>query len=139
VAVATHLADTSAILRLRHPLVADRLGPLIARGLVATCSMVDLELLFSARNAGEHAGIRARRTGYERLDTEQADWDRAIDVQAALARSGQLRAVGIPALLLAAVAERHRVTLLHYDRDFDLIAATTGQPAAWVCPPGSVP
>jgi len=50
-----------------------------------------------------------------------------------------MRAVGLPDLLVAAVAERHRVTVLHYDRDYDLITAVTGQPTSWVVAPGSVP
>lgn len=55
-------------------------------------------------------------------------WERAVDVQAALAGRGQHRAVAIPDLIIAAVAERHRVRVLHYDRDFDLTAEVTGQP-----------
>lgn len=49
------------------------------------------------------------------------------------------RAVGIPDLLIAAVARRHGVTVLHYDRDFELVATVTGQPTEWVVPSGSVP
>lgn len=51
----------------------------------------------------------------------------------------QLRAVGIADLLLAALTERQRVTLLHYDRDFDVVSAVTDQPMRWVVPAGSVP
>lgn len=50
-----------------------------------------------------------------------------------------IRSVGIPDLLIAAVAHRHRVTVLHDDRDFDVVGAVTGQPMVWVVPPGSVP
>ena len=60
-------------------------------------------------------------------------------MQAALWRGGQVRAVGFPALLIAAVAERERITVLHYDSDFDLIARVTGQPVQWVVPRGTVP
>jgi predicted nucleic acid-binding protein len=44
----------------------------------------------------------------------------------------------MPDLLVAAVAERHALTLLHYDADFDTIAEITGQDARWVVPRGSV-
>ena len=54
----------------------------------------------------------------------------------AAGRSGQS---AFPDLLIAAVAERERVTLLHYDRDFDLIAHITGQAMQWVVPRGTVP
>jgi predicted nucleic acid-binding protein len=50
-----------------------------------------------------------------------------------------MRAVGLPDLLIAAVAERERVTVLHYDADYDLIAQVTGQPTQWVVPRGAVP
>ena len=46
---------------------------------------------------------------------------------------------GIPDLLIAAVAERNALTVLHYDKDFDLIAKVTGQSMEWVVPAGSVP
>lgn len=49
-------------------------------------------------------------------------------MQTALWRSGRIRAVGFPGLLIASVAEREGVTILHYDGDFDLIAQVTGQP-----------
>jgi predicted nucleic acid-binding protein len=60
-------------------------------------------------------------------------------VQAALRRSGRVRAVGFPDLLIAAVAERERVTLVHYDSDYDLIAEVTGQLMQWVVTPGTMP
>jgi hypothetical protein len=54
-------------------------------------------------------------------------------------RGGQVRAVGFPDLLIAALAERERVTVLHYDSDYELIAHVTGQPMAWVVPGGTFP
>jgi predicted nucleic acid-binding protein len=50
-----------------------------------------------------------------------------------------MRSVGLPDLLIAAVAERERVTVLHYDSDYEIIAKVTGQPIEWVVPRGSVP
>lgn len=138
-AVARYLADKSAYARLHHATVRDRLWPLIEHGHVATCSLVDLEILFSTRSAADYDRVRAERRGFEQLLIEQVDWTRALDVQAELARRSQTRAVGIADLVLSAVAERHRVELLHYDRDFELVAAVTGQAAEWVVPAGSVP
>jgi predicted nucleic acid-binding protein len=139
-AVAGYLADTSALARLRHRPVAAVLGPLIEAGLVATCGVVEFELGWAARSAIEFDELRADRdAGYEWLPTHDEDWRRALDVQAALWRSGQVRAVGFPDLLIAAVAERESVTMLHYDSDYDLIADITGQPAQWVVPRGTVP
>jgi predicted nucleic acid-binding protein len=50
-----------------------------------------------------------------------------------------MRAVGLPGLLIAAAAERERVTVLHYDGDYELIAQVTAQPVQWVVPRGTVP
>ena len=139
-AVATYLADTSALARLRHRPVAAVLGPMIEAGLVATCGVIEFELGWATRNVKEFDELRADRdAGYEWLPTQDEDWRRALDVQAALWRGGQVRAVGFPDLLIAAVAERERVTVLHYDNDYELIARVTSQPVTWVVPRGTIP
>lgn len=137
-AVAAYLADKSAYARLHHPVVFSEFAPLIERGLVATCSMVDLEILYSCRSPDEYEAVLSERAGLELLDTVQADWDRALEVQRLLAGASRHRAGSLPDLLIAAVAERHRVMVLHYDRDFDHIAEVTGQPVRWVVPAGTV-
>ena len=133
------LADKSALARLREPAVAAVLVPLAADGRLATCGVLDLEILYSARSHRDFVATREELAGYPRLDVAQADFDRAVAVMELLARRGQHRAAGLPDLLLAAVAERHAVTLLHYDPHFDLIAAVTGQPMRWVVARGSAP
>jgi predicted nucleic acid-binding protein len=139
-AVASYLADTSALARLRHRPVAVVLGPMIEAGLVATCGVVEFELGWATRSGKEFDELRADRdAGYEWLPTHDEDWRRVLGVQAALWRGGQVRAVGFPDLLIAAVAERERVPVLHYDSDFDLIAGVTGQLVQWVVPRGTVP
>lgn len=139
-AVASHLADTSALARLRRPEVAAVLAPLIEAGLVATCGVIEFELGWATRTSVELDQLRTDRdTGYEWLATHDEDWRRALQVQAALWRGGQIRAVGFPDLLVAAVAEREHVTVLHYDADYDLIAQVTGQRTQWVAPRGTVP
>jgi predicted nucleic acid-binding protein len=120
--------------------VAEALGPLIEAGLVATCGIVEYELAWATRSAAELNELQADRDlGYEWLATHDQDWRRALEVQAALWRSGQMRSVGLPDLLTAAVAERERVTVVHYDADYEIIAKVTGQSVRWVVPPGSVP
>ena len=139
-AVARYLADTSALARLRHPPVAEVLVPLIEAGLVATCGVIEFELAWAARTSAELDELRADRdAGYEWLATLDEDWRRALQVQAELWRAGQMRSVGLPDLLVAAVAEREDVTVLHYDADYDLVARITGQPVRWVAPRGTVP
>ena len=96
-AVASHLAGTSALARLRHPAVAAVLGPLTEAGLVATCGVIEFELGWAARTSAQFDELRADRdTGYEWLPTLDEDWRRVLNVQAALWRSGLIRAVGFP-------------------------------------------
>jgi predicted nucleic acid-binding protein len=123
----------------KHPSVAAKLRPLFVGGNVATRGVIELEILFSARAHADVVATRANRRAIPMLATSQEDFDRALDVLEELARSGHHRATGIPDLLIAAVAERHGVTVLHYDKDFDLIARVTGQRTEWIVPAGSVP
>ena len=138
-AVARYLADKSALARLHLPSVANALLPRIEAGLVATCAIVEFEILWSTRSIEEYEGVRTDRwLGYEWLSIENDDWLRVLDVQQQLWSAGSIRSVPLPDLLIAAVAERHRVTVLHYDADYDTIAAFTGQSVEWVVPRGSV-
>jgi predicted nucleic acid-binding protein len=112
---------------------------MVEAGLIATCAVVELEVLYSTRNHDDHESVaRDRRIGYEWLAMPDEIWDRALEVQSLLSARGQLRSVGIADLLIAATAERHAVTVLHYDGDYDTIAAVTAQPAEWVAPAGSI-
>src|SRR5579863_7434898 len=139
-AVARYLADTSALARLHRPAVAAALSPLIEAGVVATCGVIEFELGWATRSSAEFDQLRSDRdAGYEWLATHDEDWRRALEVQASLWQAGRMRAVGLPDLLVAAVAERERVTVLHYDGDYDLIAQATGQRMQWVVPRGTVP
>ena len=65
--------------------------------------------------------------------------DRALEVQRLLAaRSGNGHRHPIPDLIIAATAELNAATVLHYDGDYDRIAAITGQPTEWVVAKGSL-
>jgi predicted nucleic acid-binding protein len=96
-------------------------------------------LLFSARSAEEH---RARRADlalrFEHIHISSAVFDRIVEVQGLLAERGEHRAASIPDLLVAAAAEAAMLTVLHYDADFELIAAVMRLPAEWVVPRGTV-
>jgi predicted nucleic acid-binding protein len=139
VAAPTHLVDNSIIARAHKPPVVAAFEPKVLGGLVASCSITDLEQLFSARSGGEH---RARRADlalrFVHVPIGQQAFDRAIEVQGMLADKGQHRAASIPDLIVAAVAEGAELTVLHYDADFDLIATVTRQPTEWVVPRGSI-
>ena len=137
--MATHLADTSALARLHHDDVAARINPLFLGGHVATCAIVDLEVLRAARDAAEHAEMAFDRQLLPRAPIDDRSADRAAEVQGELAARGRHRGVPITDLLIAAAAERAGLTVLHYDHDFDLIAEVTGQPTEWVVARGTVP
>lgn len=133
-----YLIDKSALARTQHPAVKDRLAPIIESGEAATCSIVDLEVLYSTRNRKEHSRVRARRMlAYRKVELTEAIFRRAIDVQGLLAGRGRHR-LPIPDLIIAAAAESARMTVLHYDAVFDAIAAVTGQGVEWVVPRDSL-
>lgn len=136
-AIAQFLADKSVLARTHQPAVLGVVGPLVRSGLIATCGIVESEMLFSARNLAEHDETRRRLRAFEWLTTPDEVWHRMHEVQRALTKSGNHRSVPIPDLVIAATAERHGVTVLHYDADFDVIAAVTGQPMRWVLPRGN--
>ena len=133
-----YLIDRSALARMPDPRVQARLVPILETGEAATCAMIDLEVLYSTRNAREHGRTRRRRAlAYRYVELTEAMFQRAIDVQGLLALRGRHR-VPLPDLIVAAVAEKAGMVLLHYDRDFDRIAAVTGQAVEWVVPRGTV-
>ena len=102
--------------------------------------MVKLELLWSARDAAHFASIRAGLNAVREAPMGERVWRRATDVLELLAERGPLhhRQVGLPDLLIAAAAELAELPVLHYDRDFDVIAEVTGQPVRAIAPLGSL-
>ncbi len=138
-AVARYLADSSAIARWHHPAVRTVLAPLVEHGLIATCGITELEMLFSAHGKADCEQVTAdRRHAYEWLPAEDGDLRRALSIQAELADRGQPRAVPFPDLIIAAIAERHLVCVLHYDGGYEHVAKITGQATRWVVPQGSL-
>jgi len=124
------LIDKSALVRLGASPDAADWANRIERGLVRITSITLLEVGYSAQSAGDlrHGLTSAplRWLPVEYLTT--AIEDRAIEVQAILADRGQHRAPSIPDLLIAAAAELAQLTVLHVDKDYELIADITGQP-----------
>lgn len=137
--MATHLADTSALARLTDPDVLTVLGPMLAAGRVATCAVVDLEVLRATRSDEEHTVTWFDRQMYPRVACSDQAMERAVQVQGLLANGARHRGVPVTDLVIAAAAELAGLTVLHYDRDFDLIGEVTGQPMEWVVPRGTVP
>ena len=135
----TYLADKSALARVEtSPEVNVALEPLLVRGEVATCGVVDLEVLYSAESPSSYAGLAAGLRKLPRIAMSEEVLDRALEVQSRLAQRSRHRGVRLPDLLIAACAESAELTVLHYDADYERIAEVTGQPVQWVVPRGSV-
>ncbi|MGH9301282.1 MAG: PIN domain nuclease [Acidimicrobiales bacterium] len=133
----THLVDTSVISRLGAPAVRAVLDPLTEAGKVGRVGIIDLEIGFGSRNAREWDQNMADLSVFMLVETTAAHVQRARQVQRLLAARSQ-RGRKIPDLLIAAAAEQERLTLIHYDSDFDLIAKVTGQRCQWVVPAGAI-
>lgn len=116
----------------------EALEPLLLAGEIATCGIIDLELLYSAASRATYRALSEALRGMPRAALDESCFDRALEVQAMLAERSQHRAVPLPDLLIAACAERGGLTVLHYDADFERIAKLTGQATRWIVPRGSV-
>lgn len=134
-----YLIDTSAQARTDNPSVRRVIAGLIADGVAATCVTVDLEAGYSGRDLGDVSVIAERRRSlYINLAINEAIAERVREIQVRMTARGHHRAAGVIDLLTAAVAEHHGAVILHYDADFEHIAASTGQPHAWVVQRGSI-
>jgi len=130
VVVTTWLIDKSAIGRLHLATNATEWAERIERAVVRICPVTRLEVGYSARSPADHRTLVSQppvaSMPVEYL-TPRIE-DRALEIQSALADRGQHRAPSIPDLLIAATAELAELTVLHLDRDFELIAEVTRQP-----------
>jgi predicted nucleic acid-binding protein len=128
--VTTWLVDKSAFVRLSHVTDTAVWTNRVDRGLLRISSLTRLEIGFSARSADELTDDISRpplsKMPIEYLTPSIED--RALEVQLRLAERGYHRAPSIPDLLIAATAELAKLTVLHLDKDFELIAEITGQP-----------
>jgi predicted nucleic acid-binding protein len=133
----THLLDSSVLTRLHHDSIREAVEPRAEQGELARAGISDLEIGYSARNAAGWDGLAEGLQAFELVETSADHLQRARQVQRLLAAEHQ-RGRKVPDLLIAAAAESRGLTVLHYDTDFDRIAAVTGQPCEWIVPAGSV-
>lgn len=134
-----YLLDKSALARIRtSDVVAKALHPLFAARVIATCAIIDLEVGYSARDFAHYQRIIRAQRQCITLPIDEQVQARACVVQKQLVAKARHRGVCPNDLLIAACAEMHGATVLHYDRDYDVISEVTGQPSLWVVPPGSV-
>jgi predicted nucleic acid-binding protein len=136
---ASWLVDKSVLARVDVAAVAEAVLPRVQAGQVGVALVTELEVGYSARSGQDFAATRQ-----DLLDLLipvtmpiRAE-ERARELQRDLVTRGQHRAVSVPDLVLAAIADIEELTILHYDADFDLIADVSGQPTEWVVPRGSI-
>lgn len=130
---ALYLIDTSGIFRILQAGLRKAWSDQLAAGVIAACPIVELEFLYSARSLAD-------RLDKQRLMHELFGWvsmpdgayDRAREVQQLLTQAGAHRSAGAVDLLIAATAERERLTVLCDDHDYLTVASVTGQPVTLV-------
>jgi predicted nucleic acid-binding protein len=133
VSPALYLIDTSGVFRILQDKLRQAWSDHLAAGVIATCPVVELEFLYSARSLADR--LEKRRLLHELfgwVPMSERAWERAEEVQQLLAEGAMHRSAGPVDLLIAATAERERLTLLSDDRDFTAIAQVTGQPVKLV-------
>ena len=130
---ALYLIDTSGVFRILQDKLRQAWSDHLAAGVIATCPVVELEFLYSARSLADR--LEKRRLLHELfgwVPMNERAWERAEEVQQLLTEAAMHRSAGPVDLLIAATAERERLTLLSDDRDFTAIAQVTGQPVKLV-------
>ncbi len=126
----TWLIDKSALACLAASPDAAEWAARIERGLVRITTVTRLEVGYSARSGTDlRAGLKQPPLSSMPVEyLTPAIEDRAVEILTLLADRGQHRAPSVPDVIVAATAELARLTVLHYDKDFDVIAVITGQP-----------
>jgi predicted nucleic acid-binding protein len=136
----THLLETSVLTRLGDPAILQAILELEQEPNPAELGrspISDLEIGFAARNAPEWDELLADLEAFPLVQTTTEHIRRAKQVQRLLAAKHQ-RGRKVPDLIIAGTAELTELTVVHYDTDFDLIAAVTGQSCEWIVPRGSI-
>ena len=124
------LIDRSALVRVGESPDVEKWNNRIERGLVHITNVTRLEIGYSARSgAGARRDFRESPLGAMPVEyLTPAIEDRALEIQLLLADIGKHRGPSISDLLIAATAELVGLTVLHVDKDFDVISELTGQP-----------
>jgi predicted nucleic acid-binding protein len=133
------LIDNSAWARRRKPGEGDRIAEALDAGNIAVCLPFLLEAGYSARTADDHDAMLRRLQLLPRVEVSPDVERLALRAQSELAAIGHHR-LSPSDLIVAACAHRSGHGVLHYDRDYDLIARHTSLDfvSEWVAPAGSL-
>jgi predicted nucleic acid-binding protein len=133
------IADTSAWARASHPLVRDLWATALRGRQIATCSIVTLELLYSARDAGEFTIIESEQALLRNLPVAASAQRAAIGALRDLASDGPgQHRVPLADALIAAAAQDAGVDVLHYDHHYERLAQALHFASVWIAPPGAL-
>ncbi len=130
---ALYLIDTSGLFRILQGELRKAWSDQLAAGVIATCPIVELEFLYSARSLADR--LEKQRLMHDLLGwvpVHERAFERAEQVQQLLTEAGMHRSAGPVDLLIAATAEYERLTVLCHDRDYQTVATVTGQPVKLV-------
>jgi predicted nucleic acid-binding protein len=136
----TFIADTSAWAHARKPRVRAPFGAAMRGGQIATCPIVNMELLYSARDAAACDQLAGSLAQLRHIPITRSITNAALRAQRELARARPLfhRSVKLPALLIAAAAADAAVGVLHYDEDYDTLATVLNFESRWIAPRASL-
>ena len=122
----------------RFPHLAAWFNHEVRSGRVLVCDLVVLELVRLAPNGPRAVELAARLSAFAGVPAPRDLWSRAREVQLLLAEDGAHRRVPPVDLVIAVTAEAANVPLVHYDRDYERIAAVTRLDERWFVPPGTL-
>jgi predicted nucleic acid-binding protein len=126
--VTTLLLANSAWVRLGDPALPSKrtaeLADALEAGQIGTCLPFLLEAGYSARSARDHDQLLAELGSLPHFQIDEEVEQRSLRAQGQLARIGHHRVPPVD-LLIAAVADRYGLAVLHYDRDYDVLAEKT--------------
>jgi predicted nucleic acid-binding protein len=106
---------------------------------LATCLPFLLEAGYSARSAAHHTTMMGDFALLPHIPITSAVEERARQAQRELAAVGHHRLAPLD-IMIAACAHEANAGVLHYDRDYDILAARTSMEfsSEWVAPAGSL-
>ena len=130
---ALYLIDTSGLFRILQGELRKAWSDQLAAGVIAICPLVELEFLYSARSLADRLEKRRLlRDLFGWVSMNEGAYERAEEVQQMLTEAGAHRSADPVDLLIAATAERERLTVLCDDHDYQTVATVTGQPVKLV-------
>jgi predicted nucleic acid-binding protein len=133
------IADTSAWARASHPLIRDLWAAALRGRQIATCSIVTLELLYSARDVRELTILEAEQALLRDVPVAASTQRAAIGALRDLASDGPgQHRVPLADALIAAAAQDAGIDVLHYDHHYDRLAQVLHFTSVWVAPPGAL-